>query len=90
MFKRGNERTSRKNVDLIDYDERGAAPCKHCRKKSKLIIYPKVVEVEGLYYAQCPNPKCHGSDKYEYLGTNVKRTIENWNRAMEGRQDEFL
>lgn len=90
MFKRGCERTFKKGVNKLEYNDRGAAPCKHCKKSTKQLIYPKVVEVEGLFYAQCSNPKCHHSDKYEYLGVSEKRTIENWNRAMEGRQDELF
>ena len=87
--KRGYEEVKRRPNKNILYDDRGAAPCKFCKKKGH-IYYPKVVEIEELYYAQCSNSRCHNSDQYEYLGTSVKRTIENWNRTMEGRQNELL
>ena len=87
--KRGYESNTIKNKKGLIYDDRGAAPCKFCKKGGHL-VYPKVVEIEDLYYAQCSNPKCHHSDPYDYLGSTVKRTIENWNRTMEGKQNELL
>ena len=86
--KRGYESIRKANKSMI-YDERGAATCKFCKKNGKT-VYPKIVVIEDLYYAQCSNPKCHHSDPYEYLGMNIKRTIDNWNRTMEGRQNELL
>lgn len=86
--KRGYESLRRKNKNII-YDERGAAPCKFCKKNGH-IAYPKIVVIDELYYAQCSNPKCHHSDQYDYLGLNTKRTIENWNRTMEGKQNDLI
>ena len=73
------------------YNEDGALPCKSCKRKGK-IVYPRIVEISGedLYYAQCPNPKCHHSDPYDYLGSTVKRTIENWNRTMENKHSDLI
>lgn len=73
----------------IVYDKNGAAPCKFCKTK-ETVYYPKIVQVDDLYYAQCSNCKCHRSNPYEYLGTTVKNSIYNWNRTMEGRQNELL
>lgn len=77
------------NKKIVLHDDRGAAPCKFCKRNGK-IVYPKVVEIDDLYYAQCSNPRCHHSDQYDYLGISVKRTIENWNRTMENKQSDFL
>lgn len=86
--KRGYERKHSGNPSIL-YDDRGAAPCKFCKKKGEM-TYPRIVEIEDLFYAQCANPKCHRSDPYEYLGSTQKRTIENWNRTMEGKQNDLL
>lgn len=87
--KRGYELNTSKNKKGITYDERGAAPCKFCKKRG-VTVYPKIVEIDDLYYAQCSNPKCHHSDQYDYLGISVKRTIENWNRFMEGKHNDLI
>lgn len=87
--KRGYEENRSKKKKGLIYDERGAAPCKFCKRGGHL-VYPKIVEIEDLYYAQCSNPKCHRSDPYDYLGSTVKRTIENWNRTMEGKQNDLI
>lgn len=72
-------------IDIANRNSEGMAPCKHCLSRKKKLIYPKIVEIDDLYYAQCP--KCHKSDPYEFLGCSRKRTIENWNRYMEKRYD---
>lgn len=87
--KRTYELKKPSNKKGLIYDERGAAPCKFCKRKGH-IVYPKIVEIEDLYYAQCSNPKCHRSDPYDYLGSTVKRTIENWNRTMKGKQNDLI
>lgn len=89
LTKREYEKSKKNPKKGLVYDERGAAPCKFCKKNGKT-VYPKIVVIEDLYYAQCSNPKCHHSDPYEYLGMNIKKTIDNWNRTMEGRQNELL
>lgn len=63
------------------YNEDGAAPCKHCKRK-KILVYPRVIEINGedLYYAQCPN--CKHWDIYEFLGSSKKNAIRRWNEAM--------
>lgn len=63
-------------------DERGAAPCKHC-KRHKIISYPKIVEVDDLYYARCP--KCNYYDDYEFLALSKKKAINVWNITMENK-----
>ena len=65
----------------IQCNEEGAAPCKHCKRKSQ-IVYPRIVEINGeeLYYAQCP--KCKHWDLYEFLGTTRRNAIKNWNSTM--------
>ena len=30
----------------IQYNEEGAAPCKHCKRKGQ-IVYPRIVEISG-------------------------------------------
>lgn len=89
LSKRGYETNKKSRKKGLIYDDRGAAPCKFCKKNGNL-VYPKIVEIEDLYYAQCSNPKCHRSDPYDYLGSTVKRTIENWNRTMEGKQNDLI
>lgn len=73
-----------KNKNDGQYDERGAAPCKCC-KRSKKLSYPKIVNVDELYYAQCP--ECRFYDIYEFLGVSEKRAIEIWNETMELKKD---
>lgn len=67
----------------VQYDERGAAPCKACKRKGK-IAYPKIVEITGeeLYYAQCPCCNNRSWDIYEFLGATVKGAINTWNNTM--------
>lgn len=70
-------------------DERGAAPCKHC-KRMGTIVYPVIVEITGedLYYAQCPKCKNRKWDLYEFLGTNKKKAIQVWNATMTNASGE--
>ena len=67
-------------IDIANRNSEGMAPCKHCLSRKKKLVYPKIVEIDDLYYAQCP--KCHKSDAYEFLGCLRKRTIENCNIFM--------
>lgn len=71
----------------IQYNEEGAAPCKHCKRKGQ-IVYPRIVEIGGeeLYYAQCP--KCKHWDIYEFLGATRRNAIKTWNNTMLNK--EFL
>jgi len=62
-------------------DERGACPCKACKRK-RGIFYPEVNKIMGLYYAKCSNPECDKYDPYEFIGTTTKNAIENWNEIM--------
>ena len=73
----------------ILYDERGAAPCKTC-KKAGIIVYPNIVEIpnDELYYAQCPKCKNRKWDIYEFLGTNKKKAIQVWNATMTNASGE--
>ena len=65
----------------IQYNEEGAAPCKHCKRKGQ-VVYPRIVEISGeeLYYAQCP--KCEHWDIYEFLGATRRNAIKTWNNTM--------
>ena len=65
----------------IKYNDEGAAPCKHCKRKGET-IYPRIIEITGeeLYYAQCP--KCKHWDIYEFLGSTKKNAIRTWNNTM--------
>lgn len=63
----------------IEFNEKGAAPCKNC-KRHKKTSYPMISNVEDLYYAKCPN--CNFYDPYEFLGASEKKAIENWNNTM--------
>ena len=47
LTKRGYEITNKKDKKGLIYDERGAAPCKFCRKGGHL-VYPKIVEIDDL------------------------------------------
>lgn len=71
-------------------DERGAAPCKYCKKHGKL-FYPNIVEITGedLYYAQCPNCKNKKWDIYEFLGTSERKAIQVWNNTMNNNSGEL-
>ena len=71
-----------KQMEMIRNEE-GALPCRHCFKKGNKTVYPRVIVVDDLYYAQCP--ECNHYDKYEFLGATRKATIKNWNDTMEGR-----
>ena len=66
-------------------DTRGAAPCKHCLKKSKgkILSYPEIAVTEGMYYARCPN--CNTCDKYDFLALSTNKAIRVWNEYMEGK-----
>lgn len=68
----------------IEYDENGAAPCKHCLRK-KEVHYPYVVDVDGLFYAKCPN--CNYYDQFEFLGLTRKKAIRVWNETMENKSE---
>ena len=65
----------------MQYNEEGAAPCKHCKRKGQ-IVYTRIVEInrEELYYAQCP--KCKHWDLYEFLGATRRKAIKTWNNTM--------
>ncbi len=67
-------------VSKIKYNDEGAAPCKHCKRKKKT-SYPYVVDVDGLYYAKCPT--CNHYDQFEFLGLSKQKAITVWNRTME-------
>ena len=62
-------------------DGRGLLPCKHCLRKGE-VVYPQIRRDEDLWYTVCPG--CCSYDTYDFLGINKRRTIENWNAAMEG------
>ena len=66
-------------------DSRGAAPCKHCLKKSKgkILSYPEIVVTDNMYYARCP--KCNTCDKYDFLALSTQKVIRVWNNYMEGK-----
>ena len=68
-------------------NEEGAAPCKCCLHRKHKLVYPKVVEIDELYYAQCP--ECTYYNQYEFLGCSKKRSIENWNSTMESKAAYF-
>ena len=59
----------------VELNNEGAAPCKHCLKSKKKFVYPKIVNVDELYYAQCPD--CKYYDIYEFLGLSYKNTDNN-------------
>lgn len=63
----------------IQYDEQGACPCKNCKRK-KIISYPTVFEVGGIFYARCNT--CEKYDLYEFVGIKRKDAIRNWNDTM--------
>ena len=64
----------------VELNDEGAAPCKHCLKSKKKFVYPKIVNVDELYYAQCP--ECKYYDIYEFLGLSYKKAIKIWNNTM--------
>lgn len=66
-------------------DSRGAAPCKHCLKKSKgeTKNYPIITCTDHMYYARCP--ECSEYDKYDFLALSEKKAINVWNATMEGK-----
>lgn len=49
------------------------AMCVKCRGKNK----PKIVKIDGLYYAQCP---CNKWDRYQFLGLKDVNAIDEWNK----------
>lgn len=61
----------------------GAAPCKHCLKKSKKNVYPVISSNQSLFYARCPN--CNKEDPFEFIGLTEEKAINNWNRIMLGK-----
>ena len=71
----------KKNIIL---NSEGAAPCKHCLKK-KVVAYPTVVNIQGLFYARCPC--CSKEDPFEFLGLSEKKAINTWNRIMLNKGD---
>lgn len=66
----------KKQKEVI-FDERGAAPCKWCSKKRHVNVYPRIVQIEDLFYAQCS--KCHDHDMYEFLAVSKEKAIKRWN-----------
>lgn len=70
---------TKKKLD-VQLNEEGAAPCKHCMKVKKRAVYPRIVDVDDLYYAQCP--ECKYYDIYEFLGLSHKKAIQIWNNTM--------
>lgn len=68
----------------IKFNEKGAAPCKNCKRHKKL-SYPKISVIDDLYYAICPN--CNYYDQYEFLAISEKKAIENWNDTMLNKKD---
>ena len=68
----------------IIYDDRGAAPCKYCKRRG-ITSYPRIDEVDEMYYARCP--KCKHYDLYEFLALSVKNCIRVWNRTMEAKAE---
>lgn len=67
---------AKKKKEVI-FDERGAAPCKWCNKKRHVDVYPRIVQIEDLFYAQCS--KCHDHDMYEFLAVSREKAIKRWN-----------
>ena len=70
-----------KKEDLL-HDDRGAVPCKHCRRKGK-IVYPRIDEVDEMFYARCPC--CKHWDIYDFLALTKTKCIQVWNRTMEAK-----
>lgn len=68
-----------KDIKLLR-NENNMAPCKFCKRK-KVISYPRIDCIDGMYYARCPN--CSKSDPFDYLALSSRKCIEVWNRAME-------
>lgn len=46
-------------------------PCKYCGHK------PKIVPIDGLFYAQCTN--CTKYDPYEFVGRSENKVLATWN-----------
>lgn len=41
---------------------------------------PRILNMEGMYYAQCGNPKCGARDPYENLGLRAEIALKAWNK----------
>ena len=74
-------------VKKVEFDERGAAPCKHCLKHKKL-AYPIIVKQEGMFYARCS--ECRKEDPFEFLALSEKKAIAVWNRAMTTKSSTYF
>ena len=74
--------TKKKEIIL---NANGIAPCKHCLKKHGEYVYPKVLNIQGMFYTRCPN--CTEEDPYEFLGLSEKNSLATWNRTMLNKGD---
>jgi len=66
--------------ELVYYDDRGFCPCKNCKKRYSIIRFPEVRIIGNLAYARCTN--CDKYDPYEFVGTNRRGVMLNWNDVM--------
>lgn len=55
--------------------------CKFClrskKNKKSIISFPRIIKIDDLYYAQCPN--CNSLNKWECLGLRESKALEAWN-----------
>lgn len=65
-------------------NEEGAYPCRRCYQLKHKVVYPKIVVIEDLYYAQCT--ECRFFDIYEFLGISRKSAIKQWNETQLGNR----
>lgn len=67
-------------------NELEAIPCKKCKHK------PRVVVIDGLFYAQCSSPStsCDKWGPYAHLGVTRAACIKNWNNANSRNTQEGL
>lgn len=68
-------------------DKYKALPCKRCKARKKEDVFPKIVVVDDLYYAQCPC--CTYYDQYDFLSTSTKGAVKVWNETM-SRKNDFI
>ena len=77
---------NKKNI-IQTTNDYNTVPCKRCKRKG-IISYPRLVEIDDIFYAQCPN--CRPEFAYDILGINKTKAIENWERTMtHGMSDNF-